>query len=164
VLPAISAIPLEMERKMASSGQGIAITFLWILRLAEFVGEREIRRQTVGAAQRRRLRDKATSFTIVDGAFSHLSSKELIDDTLKGIEGSTGCFQLIVTVHDPAYQNDFNRFPALVVAREMRGHYMRSWSHLNGIGEKDALGRDSIATFHTIQVPRAPTTSASNGK
>lgn len=164
VLPAISAIPLEMERKMASSGQGIAITFLWILRLAEFVGEREIRRQTVGAAQRRRLRDKATSFTIVDGAFSHLSSKELIDDTLKGIEGSTGRFQLIVTVHDPAYQNDFNRFPALVVAREMRGHYMRSWSHLNGIGEKDALGRDSIATFHTIQVPRAPTTSASNGE
>ncbi|MGU9755181.1 hypothetical protein ACV3YV_27055 [Pseudomonas aeruginosa] len=156
VLPAISSVPLEMDRKMASTGQGIAITFLWILRLAEFVSEREVRRETVGAAQRRRLRDKATSFTIVDGAFSHLSEKNLIDETLQGIEDSTGRFQLIVTVHDPAYQNDFNRFPSLVVAREMRGHYMRSWSHLNEIGEKDALGRDSLATFQTIQVRRPP--------
>lgn len=154
VLPAMSATPLEMERDMASSGQGIAITFLWILRLSEFITEREIRRQTVGRAQRQRLRDRSTSFTILDGAFSHLSSKSLIDETLKGIEDTTGRFQLIVTVHDPAYQNDFNRFPALVVAREMQGHYMRAWSHLNEVGERDALGQDSLATFQAIRVAR----------
>jgi hypothetical protein len=155
VLPAMSATPLEMERDMASSGQGIAITFLWILRLSEFITEREIRRQTVGRAQRQRLRDRSTSFTILDGAFSHLSSKSLIDETLKGIEDTTGRFQLIVTVHDPAYQNDFNRFPALVVAREMQGHYMRAWSHLNEVGDRDALGQDSLATFQAIRVARA---------
>lgn len=154
VLPAMSETHLEMERDMASSGQGIAITFLWILRLSEFITEREIRRQTVGRAQRQRLRDRSTSFTILDGAFSHLSSKSLIDETLKGIEEATGRFQLIVTVHDPAYKNDFNRFPALVVAREMQGHYMRAWSHLNEVCERDALGQDSLATFQAIQVPR----------
>lgn len=154
VLPAMSETHLEMERDMASSGQGIAITFLWILRLSEFITEREIRRQTVGRAQRQRLRDRSTSFTILDGAFSHLSSKSLIDETLKGIEEAIGRFQLIVTVHDPAYKNDFNRFPALVVAREMQGHYMRAWSHLNEVGERDALGQDSLATFQAVQVPR----------
>ncbi len=155
VLPAMSATPLEMERDMASSGQGIAITFLWILRLSEFITEREIRRQTIGRAQRQRLRDRSTSFTILDGAFSHLSSKSLIDETLKGIEDTTGRFQLIVTVHDPAYQNDFNRFPALVVAREMQGRYMRAWSHLNEVGERDALGQNSLATFQAIRVARS---------
>lgn len=152
VLPAMSETPLEMARDMASSGQGIAITFLWILRLSEFITEREIRRQTVGRAQRQRLRDRSTGFTILDGAFSHLSSKSLIDETLKGIEDTTGRFQLIVTVHDPAYQNDFNRFPAFVVAREMQGHYMRAWSHMNEVGEKDALGQATLATFQAIQV------------
>lgn len=154
VLPAMSQTSLEMKRDMASSGQGIAITFLWILRLSEFIAEREIRRQTVGRAQRQRLRDRSTSFTILDGAFSHLSSKSLIDETLKGIEDTTGRFQLIVTVHDPAYQNDFNRFPALVVAREMQGHYMRAWSHLNEVGGKDALGQECLATFQAIRVAR----------
>ncbi|HBO4053810.1 TPA: hypothetical protein L4T86_006028 [Pseudomonas aeruginosa] len=148
---------------MASSGQGIAITFLWILRLSEFITEREIRRQTVGRAQRQRLRDRSTSFTILDGAFSHLSSKSLIDETLKGIEDTTGRFQLIVTVHDPAYQNDFNRFPALVVAREMQGHYMRAWSHLNEVGERDALGQDSLATFQAMRVAR-PAKAAEDGR
>ncbi|VVO47291.1 hypothetical protein PS862_00120 [Pseudomonas fluorescens] len=161
VLPAMSAVTLEMERNMASSGQGIAITFLWILRLSEFISEREIRRQTVGRAQRKRMRDRSTGFTILDGAFSHLSSKNLIAETLKGIEDTTGRFQLIVTVHDPAYQNDFNRFPALVVAREMQGYYMRAWSHLNEIGETDALGQNTLATFQAIRVLRPASTEDS---
>lgn len=163
VLPAMSESPLEMERDMASSGQGIAITFLWILRLSEFIAEREIRRQTVGRAQRQRLRNRSTGFAILDGAFSHLSSKSLIDETLKGIEDTTGRFQLIVTVHDPAYQNDFKRFPALVVAREMQGHYMRAWSHLNEIGDRDALGQETLATFQAIQVART-TKAAEEGR
>ncbi|MFP3850807.1 hypothetical protein SLW75_18465 [Pseudomonas sp. W5-01] len=152
VLPAMSNIPLKMERGMASSGQGIAITFLWILRLSKFIAEREIRRQTVSRAQQQRVRNRATNFVILDGAFSHLSSKELIDETLDGIQEIAGRFQLIVTGHDPAYQNDFKRFPTLVVARVMQGRYMRAWSYMNEMGEKDALGEDSLATFQTIRV------------
>ncbi|OPG72161.1 hypothetical protein B1219_18600 [Pseudomonas ogarae] len=107
------------------------------------------------------MRDRSTGFTILDGAFSHLSSKNLIAETLKGTEDTTGRFQLIVTVHDPAYQNDFNRFTALVVAREMQGHYMRAWSHLNEIGETDALGQNSLATSQAIRVLRPASTEDS---
>ncbi|QID19382.1 hypothetical protein G3580_18230 [Nitrogeniibacter mangrovi] len=157
VLPAMSSRPLEMQPNMASSGQGVAITFLWIRKLAEFINEREIRRETVDSAKRKRLRDKMTSFTILDGAFSHLSDKKLIDSTLAGIEESIGNFQLIITGHDPAYDNDFTRFPALVMAREMSGRYMRSSSYHHRVSETDENGHAGIATFHAIQLPAAAT-------
>jgi hypothetical protein len=152
MLPSISARPLAMERNMASSGQGVAITFLWILKLAEFINEREIRRQSVDGAKRKRLRDKASAFTILDGAFSHLSDKRLINETLAGIENSLGRFQLIITGHDPAYENDFKRFPALVVGREMNGHYMRAGSHHHKLNAEDDEG--SMEAFNAIYVPR----------
>lgn len=157
VLPAMSARPLEMKPDMASSGQGVAITFLWIRKLAEFINEREIRRETVDSAKRKRIRDKMTSFTILDGAFSHLSDKKLIDSTLAGIEQSIGNFQLIITGHDPAYENDFTRFPALVMAREMSGRYMRSSSYHHRVAETDENGHAGIATFHAIQLPATAT-------
>lgn len=157
VLPAMSARALEMKPDMASSGQGVAITFLWIRKLAEFINEREIRRETVDSAKRKRIRDKMTSFTILDGAFSHLSDKKLIDSTLAGIEQSIGNFQLIITGHDPAYENDFTRFPALVMAREMSGRYMRSSSYHHRVAETDENGHAGIATFHAIQLPATAT-------
>lgn len=152
VLPSISGRALEMKRDMASSGQGVAITFLWILKLAEFINEREVRRQTVDGARRRRVRDKASAFTMLDGAFSHLSDKGLINETLAGIENSLGRFQLIITGHDPAYENDFKRFPALVVAREMSGHYMRATSHHHA--SRDDARDGSMESFHAIYVQR----------
>lgn len=154
VLPSISGRELEMKRDMASSGQGVASTFLWILKLAEFINEREIRRQTVdgASAKRRRVRDKASAFTMLDGAFSHLSDKNLINETLAGIENSLGRFQLIITGHDPAYENDFKRFPALVVAREMSGHYMRASSHHHAL--RDDARDGSMESFHAIYVER----------
>ena len=155
VLPAMSSRALEMQPNMASSGQGVAITFLWIRKLAEFVNEREIRRETVDSAKRKRIRDKMTSFTILDGAFSHLSDKKLIDSTLSGIEESIGSFQLIITGHEPSYENDFKRFPAFIVAREMTGHYMRSFSYHHEISKTDVNGQSGIATFHAIQLPNA---------
>ncbi len=152
VLPSISVRPLQMERNMASSGQGVAITFLWILKLAEFINEREIRRQSVDGAKRKRLRDKASAFTLLDGAFSHLSDKDLINETLAGIENSLGRFQLIITGHDPAYENDFKRFPALVVGREMNGHYMRAKSHHHQLDVDTDEG--SMEAFNAIHVQR----------
>lgn len=161
VLPAMSSRPLEMEHNMASSGQGVAITFLWIRKLAEFVNEREIRRETVDSAKRKRIRDKMTSFAIIDGAFSHLSEKKLINSTLAGIENSIGSFQLIITGHDPSYENDFKRFPAFIAAREMNGHYMRSFSYHHELSETDVNGQSSIATFHAIQLPDAKVAAVS---
>lgn len=156
VLPSISARPLLMEKDMASSGQGVAITFLWILKLAEFINEREIRRQSVDGAKRKRLRDKASAFAILDGAFSHLSDKRLINETLAGIENSLGRFQLIITGHDPAYENDFKRFPALVVGREMNGRYMRAASHHHQLNEEGDEGL--MEAFNAIHIPRPGTT------
>lgn len=161
VLPAMSSRALEMQPNMASSGQGVAITFLWIRKLAEFVNEREIRRETVDSAKRKRIRDKMTSFTILDGAFSHLSDKKLIDSTLSGIEESIGSFQLIITGHEPSYENDFKRFPAFIVAREMTGHYMRSFSYHHEISKTDVNGQSGMATFHAIQLPDAKVAAVS---
>lgn len=140
VLPAMSAAPLKMERDMASSGQGIAITFLWIMRLSEFIGEREIRRQTVGRAQRQRLRDRSTSFTILDGAFSHLSSKDLIDETLKGIEEA---FRI--------YRSLSRRIPDLSLSplyATLKNHMLNNLGHeyhsLTGKEGQAALGSDEF--------------------
>jgi hypothetical protein len=116
-MPSISQRPLKLEKNIFSSGQGIAVTLLWIRKMADYVSERELSRETVGARQRRHMRDRRTQFVIIDGAFSHLSDKRLITDALDGVKDKQGVFQLIVTGHDPNYRNDYDYFPSYVAAR-----------------------------------------------
>ena len=116
-MPSISQKALRLEKNIFSSGQGIAVTLLWIRKMAEYVTERELSRESVGARQRRRLRDRRTQFVIIDGAFSHLSDKKLITDALDGVKDRHGAFQLIITGHDPHYRNDYAYFPSYVAAR-----------------------------------------------
>ncbi len=123
-IPSISRKPLPLERNIVSSGQGIAMTLLWIVKMADYVTERELRRSTVSAAVRTRLRSNRTQFVIIDGAFSHLSDKKLIDDALGGVKRTRGRFQLIITGHDPNYRNDYHYFPTYICAREIGGNMM----------------------------------------
>lgn len=121
-MPSISKHPLALERKMASTGQGIAMALLWIVKIADFTTKRWLNEQSSSAAQRKRMRH--TQFTIIDGAFSSLSDEGLIKDALNSIEATKGNFQLIITDHDPDYRNNFNYFPTLIVAKEFGGRFM----------------------------------------
>lgn len=121
-MPSISRHPLILERKMASTGQGIAMALLWIVKMAEFTTKRWLNEQASTAAQRKRMRH--TQFTIIDGAFSSLSDEGLIKDALDSIGGTKGTFQLVITDHDPDYRNNWTYFPTLIVAKEYGGRFM----------------------------------------
>lgn len=139
-MPSISQKPLPLEKEMVSTGQGIAMTLLWIVKMANYVTERELSRKTSSSAQLKRLQANKTQFTIIDGAFSSLSDKELIDDALNSVAQTRGNFQLIITGHDVNYQNNFHYFPTLVVAREIGGKFMYADSTTKRMVEPSAIG------------------------
>lgn len=139
-LPAISQRPLLLEKDMASSGQGVAMTLLWIVKMADYVTERELDRQSVSAANRKKIRSQRTQFVFIDGAFSHLSDPRLIDDALRGVQESRGKFQLLITGHDPNYQNKWEYFPTYVVAREISGNMMYADSETRRLLEPEEVG------------------------
>lgn len=133
-IPSISEKALTLEKEMASSGQGVAMTLLWIVKMADFVSERERQRKTVtgsrydarAMASIKKIRTIDSQFVFIDGAFSHLSDRALIEDVLKGISRTHGRFQLVVTGHDPDYnfKHNFKYFPTLITGREIGDRYM----------------------------------------
>jgi len=125
-MPSMSKLPLPLDKEMASSGQSVAMTLLWIVKMADFVGERERAKRTISmrSSAMRKLRRIESQFVFIDGAFSHLSDPSLIDDALAGITQTRGRFQLIVTGHEPEYKNNFKYFPTLLNAREINDRYM----------------------------------------
>ncbi|WP_233874487.1 hypothetical protein [Paraburkholderia adhaesiva] len=139
-IPSISRRPLKLEKNMVSSGQGVAMTLLWIVKMADYVTERELQMQNVSSAQRKRARRLRTSFVFIDGAFSHLSDKRLITDALDGVKRTRGKFQLIITGHDANYKNDFAYFPSYIVGREIGGNLMYAESETRKLLEPEAVG------------------------
>lgn len=139
-MPSISQKPLPLEKDMVSTGQGVAMALLWIVKMASYVSERELARQTVSSAQLKRLKSNKTQFTIIDGAFSSLSNKELINDALNSVAKNRGNFQLIITGHDENYQNNFTYFPSLIVAREVNGKYMYADSNTRRLLPPNEVG------------------------
>ncbi len=137
-MPSISPYPLTLERKMVSTGQGIAMALLWIVKMAEFTTKRWQNEQASSAAQRKRLRH--TQFTMIDGAFSSLSDEGLIKDALDSIDATKGNFQLIITDHDPDYRNNFDYFPTLIVAKEYDGKFMIADKKTRGLIDPANLG------------------------
>lgn len=125
-IPSISETPLRLGPNIVSSGQGVAMTLLWIVKLADFVAERERSRKTIGngPSMANKLRKVESQFVFIDGAFSHLSDRALIDDVLSGIMQTRGRFQLVVTGHEPEYKHNFQYFPSFICAREIGGRYM----------------------------------------
>lgn len=123
-MPSITEKPIEIEKKMLSTGQGVAMTLLWLVKLSAYLTEREILSFTSEQALVRKMRANKSQFTIIDGAFSSLSDAALIKDALDGVADQYGSFQLIVTVHDADYKNNFDYFPTLIQAREIDGKIM----------------------------------------
>lgn len=154
-MPSISAHPLPLQQKMASTGQAIAMALLWIVRMAEFTTKRWLSEQASSAAQRRRVRH--TQFTIIDGAFSSLSDQALIKDALDSIGGTKGSFQLIITDHDENYRNNWDYFPSLIVAKEIGGRFMLAERQTRRTIDAGSLGlpAGSLGVMSLRAVPKA---------
>lgn len=154
-MPSISAHPLPMKKKMASTGQTIAMALLWIVRMAEFTTKRWLSEQASSAAKRRRVRH--TQFTIIDGAFSSLSDQGLIKDALDSIGGTKGSFQLIITDHDENYRNNWEFFPSLIVAKEIGGRFMFAERKTRRTLDAQALGlpAGSLGVMSLRAIPKA---------
>jgi hypothetical protein len=154
-IPSISRKALKLEKNMVSSGQGVAMTLLWIVKMADYVTERELQRQNVSNAARKRVRSMRTQFVIIDGAFSHLSDKRLITDALDGVRKTRGKFQLVITGHDPNYKNDFAYFPSYIVAREIGGNLMYAESETRRLLAPEEVGSHigamELASFHKLR-------------
>lgn len=153
-IPSISRKALLLEKNMGSSGQGVAMTLLWIVKMADYVTERELRRQNVSNAQRNRVRSMRTQFVIIDGAFSHLSDKRLINDALQSVKNTRGKFQLIITGHDPNYKNDYAYFPTYIAAREIGGNLMYADSETRRLVAPEEVGSRNgvmeLASWHKV--------------
>jgi hypothetical protein len=153
-IPSISHKSLKLEKNMVSSGQGVAMSLLWIVKMADYVTERELQRQNVSNSARKRVRSMRTQFVIIDGAFSHLSDKRLITDALDSVRGKRGKFQLIITGHEPNYKNDFAYFPSYVVAREIGGNLMYAESETRRLLSPEdvgsRLGAMEVSSFHKL--------------
>lgn len=170
-IPSISEKPLLLEKEMASSGQGVAMTLLWIVKLADFVSERERQRKTVSGSKfgartmisAKKLRHIDSQFVFIDGAFSHLSDRALIEDVLKGISRTHGRFQLIVTGHDPDYnfKHNFKYFPTLLTGREISDRYMyvENGKPVDPVEKGSSLGAMELLRLHKIELSQQPGTA-----
>lgn len=170
-IPSISEKPLILEKEMASSGQGVAMTLLWIVKLADFVSERERQRKTVSGSKfdarsmvnAKKLRHIDSQFVFIDGAFSHLSDRALIEDVLKGISRTHGRFQLIVTGHDPDYnfKHNFKYFPTLLTGREISDRYMyvENGKPVDPTEKGSNLGAMELLRLHKIELSQQPGTA-----
>jgi hypothetical protein len=126
-IPSISRVkPLVLDKGIASSGQSVAISLLWIVKMSDYVSERERATKTVSmsALAKKKMLAIKSQFVFIDGAFSHLSDRALIDDVLGEIVNTRGRFQLIVTGHDREYKPNWKLFPTMLNGREVGDRFM----------------------------------------
>jgi hypothetical protein len=118
-----------------STGQKVALEFMWIVRQAEYEIERGLREMTRKEAARSRV--KANRVILVDGIFSTLSDRGIIRDALDGLRDLGGNFQIIGFLHSSTWTNDYDVFPVYHVGKKLLN---RSGSGLISFTEK---GRDN---------------------
>ncbi|MFK0570815.1 hypothetical protein [Endozoicomonas sp.] len=102
-----------------SEGQREALSLMWLVKLSEFAIERELR--TVPSQYRRKERKSGESVIILDGLFSKLSHRRLIEDSLESLRNTRGRFQMIGLIHNPNYENDPGIFPTYLVGNVIGG-------------------------------------------
>lgn len=135
-----------------SEGQKAALSLMWAIRLAEFAIEREAKRLSSRRSQQK-AREMSVNIMLIDGLFSNLSNRELIDSSMAGIESTRGSFQLIGLIHNPHYQNDFDKFPVFIIGKNegngKTGDSGKGWvSFREGTSDEMAL--------RTAQIRRIP--------
>ncbi|MGQ7248884.1 hypothetical protein ACUN9Y_16310 [Halomonas sp. V046] len=96
-----------------SEGQREAVSLMWLVKLSEFAIEREL--NEMPGHHRRRARAGRESVILLDGLFSKLSHRRLIQDSLESLRNTRGRFQMIGLIHNPNYENDPEIFPTYLV-------------------------------------------------
>lgn len=112
-----------------STGQKVALQFMWIVRQAEF----EIERRLLEMKKSQAKKERATTnrLIIIDGIFSSLSNREIIKEAMSGLKGLGGNFQIIGLLHSETWVNDYDVFPIYHVGRKLEhksGHKLISFS------------------------------------
>jgi len=102
-----------------SEGQREAVSLMWLVKLSEFAIERELRE--LPGSQKRRARASRESVILLDGLFSKLSHRRLIQDSLESLRNTRGRFQMIGLIHNPNYENDPSIFPTYLVGSVIGG-------------------------------------------
>ncbi|SCU76040.1 hypothetical protein CNECB9_270001 [Cupriavidus necator] len=100
-----------------STGQKIALEFMWIVRQAEYEIERGMRELSARQAARSRARLHRVIF--IDGIFSTLSDRSIIREALNGLRGLGGNFQIVGFLHSPTWVNDYSVFPVYHVGKKL---------------------------------------------
>ncbi|MFC3286255.1 hypothetical protein [Litchfieldella rifensis] len=102
-----------------SEGQREAVSLMWLVKLSEFAIERELRE--LPGTHKRRARAGRESVILLDGLFSKLSHRRLIQDSLESLRNTRGRFQMIGLIHNPNYENDAAIFPTYLVGSVIGG-------------------------------------------
>lgn len=100
-----------------STGQKIALEFMWIVRQAEYEIEKGLLDLT--SKQAARSRSKANRVIFIDGIFSTLSDRKIISEALNGLRDLGGNFQIIGFLHSPTWNNDYTVFPVYHVGKKL---------------------------------------------
>ena len=100
-----------------STGQKIALEFMWIVRQAEYEIEKGLLELT--SKQAARSRSKANRVILIDGIFSTLSDRKIISEALNGLRDLGGNFQIIGFLHSPTWNNDYTVFPVYHVGKKL---------------------------------------------
>lgn len=100
-----------------STGQKVALEFMWIVRQAEYEIERGMRQLSSKQAERKRQETNRVIF--VDGIFSTLSDRHIIREAFSGLGNLGGNFQIIGFLHSPTWTNDSSVFPVYHVGKKL---------------------------------------------
>jgi hypothetical protein len=100
-----------------STGQKVALEFMWIVRQAEYEIERGMRELSTKQAERKRQETNRVIF--VDGIFSTLSDRNIIREAFSGLGNLGGNFQIIGFLHSPTWTNDTSFFPTYHVGKKL---------------------------------------------
>lgn len=133
-----------------STGQKIALEFMWIVRQAEYEIERGLLEMT--SKQAAKSRSKANRVILIDGIFSTLSDRKIIGEALNGLRDLGGNFQIIGFLHSPTWNNDYTVFPVYHVGKKLVN------SAGDGLVSFIERGREAgtIGFFSSITQPSKP--------
>lgn len=101
-----------------STGQKVALEFMWIVRQAEYEIERGLTQLSRKQAEKKRQMTNRVIF--VDGIFSTLSDRQIIREAFSGLNELGGNFQIIGFLHSPTWTNDSSVFPVYHVGKKLQ--------------------------------------------
>ncbi|MBB1487731.1 hypothetical protein [Oceanospirillum sediminis] len=126
-----------------SEGQREAVSLMWLVKLSEFAIERDMRQSA--SPKRKREQASRESVIILDGLFSKLSHKKLIEDSLESLRNTRGRFQMVGLIHNPNYENDPSIFPSYLVGSVIGGRNGQGGHVIVRDGKPDQASNDDRA-------------------